>query len=329
MDDLLLRYGRDEGPRELRSGERGNVERSPRGGCPEIERLSKPLFFTQAEVRGDLKADVWLDSLHRPVTRLPAMKGTLNLTNGFLKLPSMAKPLENIGLSCSFSGEHFVVDLSGIKAGASLLADSHLVVDGLDSPSFALAVDMTRFDPRDFATKSGKPFRLPVISEGSLMARAKGTFLLKAHELDVGGMTGKEFFVSGAFGDRALAVNEGRLTAGTGSVSFQGNARFVEEPRVDVRGELKDLTAREVFSLFGASTDILDGVGSISGSLSLAGRSSEEMARTAGGAVTISSRDGVVRKWNLLSKLLALTERLRSLSGTGRPEPGEGSCTGG
>jgi uncharacterized protein YhdP len=70
---------------------------------------------------------------------------------------------------------------------------------------------------------------------------------------------------------------------------------------------LKDLTAQEVFSFFGASTDILDGTGSISGTLRLAGRNREELARSATGIVSVSSRDGVVRKWNLVSKLLALT----------------------
>jgi uncharacterized protein YhdP len=72
-------------------------------------------------------------------------------------------------------------------------------------------------------------------------------------------------------------------------------------------GELKNVTAREILSLVGGKTDILEGSGSIEGSLRLTGRDTEELKRSAAGAVSIQSRDGVIRKWNLISKLLALT----------------------
>ncbi len=275
--------------------------------APKIERLSSLFFFDQAKVQGDLKADVWVEQLPYPITRLPMMKGALTLTNGLLRLPSMVKPLKGINLFCSLSGERFVVDLSGVQAGTSLLSNMHLTVDGTDVPSFSLAVDMARFNPADFATKDGKPFRLPVIPEGSLMSRVKGTLFLKAHQLDVERLTGGDLTITGTFADRTLTVSQGRLTTGAGSVSFQGDARFAAKPRVNVTGELKDLKAHEFFSLFGASTDILEGTGSIKGTLRLTGRNGKELARSAGGTINVSSRDGVVRKWNLVSKLLALT----------------------
>jgi uncharacterized protein YhdP len=120
-------------------------------------------------------------------------------------------------------------------------------------------------------------------------------------------MIGKDVLLSGTFSDRTLVLNEARFNTDIGSVSVQGNARFVGEPQVNLTGELKDLKAQEAFSLFGASTDILDGTGTINGTLRLAGHNSDELARSAQGTINIASRDGAIRKWNLVSKLLAFT----------------------
>jgi hypothetical protein len=283
--------------------------------APKIERLSNLFFFDHPEVRGDLKADVSIDDLQLPITRLPTTSGTLFFTNGYVRSRSMVRPLEGINLSCALEGERFVVDLSGMRAGNSSLSGSRLIVEGLDAPSFALTLDMTHFDPLDFATRDGKPFRLPVIPEGSLLSRTKGTALLKARQIDMGRMNGRDLFVSATFGDRTFAVNEGRLKTGGGSVTFLGNARLSDVPQVNVTGELKDLTATEAFSLFGAGTDVLDGTGTINGTLRLSGRSGTELVRSASGTVNVSSHDGVVRKWNLVSKLLAVTNLYDLLRG--------------
>ena len=72
-------------------------------------------------------------------------------------------------------------------------------------------------------------------------------------------------------------------------------------------GQLSDVTAREVLALFGGKPDIFEGTGIDVGSLTLTGRDGEEMARSASGTVSVESRDGVIRRWNIISKILALT----------------------
>jgi hypothetical protein len=283
--------------------------------APRIEDLAGLFFFGRTELRGHVRADLTVRELPYPITRLPFITGNASLTNGVLRLPSMAKAFGSIDLSCRFEGDRFVLDSSGVEAGTSLLANGYLAVEGTDAPSFSLIVDMTRFDPLDFVAKDGTSLKLPIIPEGSLMSRAKGTFIFKVHRLDVGRMTGKELFVGGRLVDRTLVVDEGRLKTEVGSISFHGDARFARVPQVWVTGELKDLTAQEAFSLFGASADALDGTGTINGTLRLAGRSGEELTSSASGTVSIVSHDGAIRKWNLVSKLLAFTNVYQLLRG--------------
>ena len=103
--------------------------------------------------------------------------------------------------------------------------------------------------------------------------------------------------------------------AGAGSVGFEGKARFVRTPQVNVTGELKDLTAKEAFALFGTDTDVLEGTGSVERFFTPRGRTKEELVRSAGGRVSIVSRDGVIKKWDLVSKLLAVTNVYDLLAG--------------
>jgi uncharacterized protein YhdP len=140
------------------------------------------------------------------------------------------------------------------------------------------------------------------------MSRAKGTVHLKARRLTGNGLAGRDLFLDGAFADRTIVVNQAGMTMSPGSVAVQGSVRLAGDAEIDMTGELKGLTAQEAFSLFGAGTDnILEGTGFITGALKLRGRDAEELASGAEGTVRIASRNGVVRKWNLISKLLAVT----------------------
>lgn len=275
---------------------------------PRIERTEGLFFFKQIKARGNLKADVWLDDVRLPLTRLPDLRGSLSVGGGGFHLPSMVNPLTDIDLSCTFSGDRFDLDVSGLRAGASRLASGHLAVSGLDAPQFTLTLDMEHLDPRDFASREERRLRIPVIPEGSLISRAKGTVRLKAHRLSGSGLAGQDLFLDGTFADRTLVVNQARMTMSPGSVALKGSVRLAGQPEIDVTGELRDLTAQEVFSLFGAgSENILEGTGFITGSLRLRGRDAEELAASAEGTVSVASRKGVIRKWNLISKLLAVT----------------------
>ncbi len=308
VDDLNLTMG---GMKARASGNAGNGRISNVHlvlDVPQIERAKGLFFFRHIKAQGALLADVRLDDARLPLTRLPDLRGSLSVKGGGVRFPGMVNPLTDVDLSCTFSGDRFDLDVSGLRVGTSKLAAGHLALSGLDAPQFALTLEMERLDPHDFAAKEAKPLRIPVIPEGSLISRAKGTVRLKARRLIRNGLDGRDLFLDGAFADRTIVVNQAGMTMSPGSVALQGSVRLAGDAEIDVTGELKDLTAQEAFSLLGAGTDnILEGTGSVTGALKLRGRDAEELAAGAEGTVRIASRNGVIRKWNLISKLLAVT----------------------
>jgi hypothetical protein len=274
---------------------------------PKVERLPQLFFFNDSEVRGDLKADLSVEDLPYHAAKLPVMQGHLSFHGDILHPPAIAKALTGIDLVCAFEGERFTVALSGVRVGESVLRNARLVMAGTDAPQFTLGVDMDSFDPADFAGIYGKRFRVPVIAAGSLAARTTGEFLLKSKTARLSGTACRDLVMRGTFGHRKLAVTQGRLEAAKGEFVFQGDAYLGPVPRFEVKGRLSDVAAKDVLALFGGKQSIFEGTGSISADLKFTGRDGDALAKSASGTVNLASRDGVIVKWDTLSKLLALT----------------------
>ncbi len=51
---------------------------------------------------------------------------------------------------------------------------------------------------------------------------------------------------------------------------------------------------------------MLEATGAVTANLSSSGRDGDELIRNMGGEVTVSSHNGIIRKWNLLSKILGV-----------------------
>jgi hypothetical protein len=274
---------------------------------PDVGGLSRLFFFENGKDGGDLRAELTLDDLPFPVTRLPRTTGYISFTRGVLHPPELVNPLTGINLFCKFEGDRFTIDLSGLRSGESVLSRGHLAVTGVTRPSFTLDIDMDRFDPADFAMRKERPFRLPVIAEDSLAARMTGDFLIRAKTLPFRGVTGTDLVLQGAYENRTIAVAAGRVGAAEGDLVFEGSVRLASLPRLEVSGRAKDVTAREVLALFGGKPDVFEGTGSVVGNLTFTGRDAKEMARSASGRISVESRNGVIRKWNVISKILAVT----------------------
>ena len=274
---------------------------------PQIERAGL-FFFKQIGLQGDVKADLSMDEVRLDLAQLPAVRGSLSLNRGSLHLPWMANPLTNIDLSCKFADDRLDLDVSGLTVGGSRLASGRLRVTGLETPTFSLSLLMDRFDLFDFTSREKRKLRIPVIPDASILSRARGTILLKAREIGGTSIAGRDLTIDAAYADRTVKVDEGAMAMSPGSVSFKGSLRLAQKPEMSVTGDLSDLTAQEAFGLFGAGSEsILEGTGSISGFLTMKGRDAEELAKSAEGEVRIASRNGTIRKWRLISKLLAVT----------------------
>lgn len=275
---------------------------------PDVEALSGLFFFDDGGARGELRADLALDDMPLPVTRLPRINGYLSFKNGALHPPGLSKTVSGIDLFCIFQGDRFTVDLTGLRAGGSVLRRGVLKVAGLIHPSFKLDLDMDRFDPADFAPKKSRPFMLPVIGQDDLLARTKGEFVLKSSEVQVKGTAGSGLVIRGVFADRTASVAEGRVATAEGDLVFEGSASLASPvPSIDITAHARDVTATEALALFGGKPDVMEGKGSMWGWVTLTGRSAKEMAAGASGRVSVESKDGVIRRWNIISKILALT----------------------
>jgi hypothetical protein len=274
---------------------------------PGLERVATLFFFDPGETQGDLSLDVRVEDLLYPVTKLPGITGYLTFRNGALHFPALEKPFRDIDLACTFEGERFAVDLSRLRSGRSVLTNGRLKVTGLHAPDFSLTVEMDHFDPLDFAAKYRRPFRMPVIEEGSLMAGATGTFLFRSKSVRMRSLIGSDLMLGGTFQDRTVTMTMGSMATETGEIMLQGTASFASLPRVSVAGRLRQVTAKDVLALLGGKADVFEGTGSITGMVRLAGRDREELARSASGTVSLESRKGVIRRWNILSKILAIT----------------------
>ncbi len=274
---------------------------------PKTEELPQLFFFRENGVKGELKADVFVDELPYPVTKLPAMRGYVTFREGVLHPAALALPLTNINLAAIFEGDRYAVDLSNLRMGSSVLSEGHLTVDGLSAPHFTLAVDMDSFDPGDFSGIFRKQLRLPVILPGSLADRTTGEFLLESKSVRATNVDLKDVLVRGSFGGRTLAVHEGGAAVGRGNLTLQGDAYLGPVATIHARARLSHATAQEFLAFLGEKHGIVEGVGSISADLSFAGNDGDQLARSASGTVNLASRDGVIRKWVILSKILAFT----------------------
>ncbi len=130
VDSLLYTLGPLEAALRARIG-KGRISRMHVVlDVPKVEELSRLFFFDDGEAHGDLKADVRVENLPYPVTKLPVMQGHLTFRGDILRPPTFAKPLTGIDLACAFEGERFTIALSGLRAGQSVLRNARLVIAG-------------------------------------------------------------------------------------------------------------------------------------------------------------------------------------------------------
>jgi uncharacterized protein YhdP len=77
-------------------------------------------------------------------------------------------------------------------------------------------------------------------------------------------------------------------------------------PALQVSGEARDIKGGTFIRLFDPESQVLEATGAVKASLSSTGRDSDELVRHMGGTVSAESRNGVIKKWNLLSKIFGL-----------------------
>ncbi len=275
--------------------------------APQLDTVSKLFFSDRMQAAGSLQANLSVADLRFPLTELPLVDGQLRLRNGALRLPFLVKPLADVDLSADFKGGKSIINLTGLRIGSTVVRKATLSVEALKSQRFSLMIDMKNFEPADLATPEKRKFRIPVIAKESLMAKLAGDFDIKAERVADEDLVANDAELIGVLIDRRIGFSKvsGKIFGGT--LFLEGKVDLSKAlPSLDVSCKAQDIKGGLFLRLFDPDSQILEATGAVTANLSSSGGDSDELLRNMSGEVVVSSRNGVIRKWNLLSKILGV-----------------------
>jgi hypothetical protein len=270
-----------------------------------IDRVAKLFFVEEDTARGNVELKLSLRDLILPVKKLPYMNGHVRINNGFLRLPGMARPLRQITLSADLKGDIFDIDVTRLVSGRTVLNKGILHMEGLESPHFSLLVDMETFNLADFQEDRG--FVMPVIDEESLLGRAKGEIVLKAKHGNLMGVAGDNLEAKISLAQRVFNVSEVKGQVFGGEADIRGRIDLSAiPPQISASARFGQISAGLLLQSVGAKSEITDGKTNVNVDLKSEGWTLRELAGPLEGEAVFFSRDGVIKKWNLLSKIFSL-----------------------
>jgi hypothetical protein len=270
----------------------------------DVRSVAKLFFLPEESTNGDVSLSLTIKDLELPIVKLPHMVGNVKIKNGFLRLPGLAKPFRQMDLFADFKGTSFDVEMNRLVCGQSALRKGLLKVNDLESPRFSLSIDMERFNLIDFAGEGKKPFQIPLISQGSILGRASGEMTLTAKDIFLGNIAGKNLEIHGIMVNRKITIPSLKLGLLDGEADVEGAIDLSgKSPGLFATGKVGKIKSDLALKALGSTTNDITGTVFISGNLSSEGAIATDLIGNMGGEVTLYNRDGVIKKWNLLSKI--------------------------
>ena len=275
--------------------------------APKLETVSKLFPGDRLQAAGSLQANLSVEDLRFPLTELPLVDGMLRLSGGALKLPFLVKPLADIELSADFKGGTSSINLMGLRIGNTVVRKGILSLEAMKSQRFSVMIDMKNFEPADLATPEKRKLSIPVIAEESLMAKLAGDFDIRSERVADEELVANDAVLTGVVIDRRIGFSRMSAKILGGTIFLEGRADLSKAvPRLDVSCKAQDIKGGLFLKLFEPDSQVLAATGAVVAHLSSSGRDSDALLRNMSGDVTVSSRNGVIRKWNLLSKILGV-----------------------
>ncbi len=289
----------------LDNGKRINADIKLEAG--DMGKAAKLFFPEDVPDVGDVSLNLAIKDLELPLVKLPYMVGNVKINNGFLRLPGLPKPLSHMNLVADFKGNSFDVQMTGLACGQSVLKKGMLKVNNLETPQFALSLDLERFNLLDFKGSKEKDFKIPLIPQGSVLARANGEMSLKVKEITLGKITGKNLEVSGVMTDRKINISELKAGIFDGETDIKGIIDLSGTiPYVYTNGRIARASSDLILQAFGSTTNDIVSKALIRGDLKSEGDNVPDLIKNMDGNMAIYSRDGVIKKWKFLSKLFGV-----------------------
>jgi hypothetical protein len=275
--------------------------------APQLDTMSKLFLSDSIQAAGNLQLNLSVADLRFPLTELPLVDGALRLNGGNFRLPYLAKPLADIDLAADFKGGKSVINITGLRIGNTVVRKAALSLEALKSQRFSAMIDMKNFEPADLATPERGKFRIPLIAKESLMAKLAGDFDIRSERVADADLVANDAVLMGVLIERRFGFSNlsGKMLGGT--FLLEGKADLSKAvPILEVSCKAQDIKGGLFLRLFDPDSQILEATGTMTAALSSSGRDSDELIKNMAGEVVVSSRNGVIRKWNLLSKILGV-----------------------
>ncbi|MCX5816836.1 MAG: AsmA-like C-terminal region-containing protein, partial [Proteobacteria bacterium] len=270
-----------------------------------VERIAPLFFFDSKTTKGELELNVVVRSLKFPVKKLPYINGYAKIRNGILKLPQMHKPFEDINLTSTFQGDNFNIDVNNLKFDKNILNTGTLHVEGFEFPRFSLFINMDNFEYDDL--QPAGDFEIPVVYKNSIMSNASGDIFLRTKKIKIGIVTGENLNIKGAFNNRILNVSELKMDSLEGNVDSHGSIDFSAPlPHMYANGKLNNIASGVFLESFGGKSQVIEGKTTIYGHIDSSGKTMKELSGNISGDLAIYSQNGLIKRWNLLSKIFGL-----------------------
>ena len=281
---------------------------------PEIDKTGHLFFFNEDAAKGTINMDITVKEVAFPAKKMPLIYGTLNIKNGYFKIPGVPSPLSEVGLESVFYGDRLYLKSNRIKCGKSLFNTIEIHSKGIDAPEFTLSADIENLDYSDFETPG--EIEIYPLRPDTVLARAYGDISIRAKKANIGNKMGNNVLFKAVYGDRKINVSEIRANALDGDMEGHGTLDLSGRvPRIDITGRMKGISSGEFLKMFGAKTHIIESKEYIFFDLNFNGNNMKDFAKTLSGRATIYSEDGVIKRMNLLSKIFGLLNVYELLRG--------------
>jgi hypothetical protein len=270
-----------------------------------IERVAPLFFFNVDTTKGDVDLSLSVKELRWPVVKLPYVRGFVRMNNGFFQLPWMKTPLKDITLNADFKGDATEITIKKLTCGKTSMGNSRLTVEGLETPKFSLFLAMDTLDLTDF--KGESEFAVHSIPLDNFLAKVSGNVSLSANNVNMPPISGSQLLINGNLLDRKLSINRWTMKTLGGNADVQGAADFSDRtPKFSVKGKITSMTSGSLLKTIELKTSVIEGEGAVAGNLKFTGQKPSEMLESLQGNGSIFSRNGIIRKWNLLAKVFSV-----------------------
>lgn len=271
-----------------------------------LDKVADLFFFNgRFPTKGDIDIKVRVKDLLWPIKALPYMEGYIDVDNVTVRLPGFAEPFEDVFITSAFNGDAVDTTIYNLKIGRTVLNWATIHTEGLEHPKFSIVIDMEGLDQKTFK-RPGK-FVLPAIGRDDFIARAEGDIDIKAAKVFFGLTSGEGLEAKGALKDGVFNLSEFNMKAFDGEVNLTGAIDFVQEqPEIRMNGRLRRIACGKFLKAAGVEDGLIEGQGGAFLMVAMHGREIDGLMRTINGEMGFYSRDGVIKRWNLLSKIFGL-----------------------